>query len=797
MSSFHLKSHKNKYLNDHLDDVSSLGLSLLKDELWIYPLFNKNFDKKNIEIIIKIICLSHDLGKGTSFFQDYLNDKPPSDKLLKSHSTISSLYAYYCSKHIMMNDNFLPFITLIIVQGHHGMIPNPSNAIIRIYNHRERLKKQFESFEYIYEIDSLLIKNSFPQFLSCKPLIEKMKKLHEIGESFKTELKLIGGLYPYYLTNMLFSILIDADRIKAADLDYNKLKITKTNIHPISIEEYINKIENKGRKKFGNESDIIKLRSFVRDTVLKKAHDTEHKLFSLTAPTGSGKTLAAFLFAIILRNKIFADLKKISMPKIIYVLPFLSIIDQNKEVLREAIGLPSKNIQNNIMITHHHLVKFEYTDISNESFSTFKAQLLIEGWNSELIVTTFVQFLKTIIGTNTTSLRKLHNLAGSIVILDEVQSIDHKYWSLIHDSLLFLTKELDMRIVLMTATQPLIFSKDSEILELFDTNYKLSERVTLVEDLEGISINNFIEKVNTIIQNNLEKNILIITNTISSSILVFNQINVPNEEKFYLSAGIVPIERKLRIKRISKRLNPKKSERLHSKKRTVLISTQVVEAGVDFDFDIVIRDLAPIDSIVQAAGRCNRNGLRSNNESFVYIFALCDDSGTPLAHKIYGNTLIDKTRATFKEVRKKFSNLFQLSELVDIYYKKVKEGGSQEASKEIINYIQQLDYENIEKNFKVLEDEPSVSIFIEIDEKAESIWNEYEIVINNQIPEEKKKQKRIFFLKNRDIFYSYVINTWPEIVDKLSISFKDPFYYVDRKSIKKYYKNDTGLKVIN
>ena len=193
--------------------------------------------------------------------------------------------------------------------------------------------------------------------------------------------------------------------------------------------------------------------------------------------------------------------------------------------------------------------------------------------------------------------------------------------------------------------------------------------------------------------------------------------------------------------------------------------------------------------------RCNRNGLRSNNESFVYIFALCDDRGNPLANKIYGNTLIDKTRETFKEVRKKSSNLFQLSELVDIYYKKVKEGGSQKASKEILNYIQHLDYENIEKNFKVLEDEPSVSVFIEIDEKAENIWNEYEIVINNQIPEEKKKKKRIFFLNNRNIFYSYVINRWPETVQKLNIPFEHNFYHIKNEFLTNLY-NYTGLKVI-
>ena len=396
MSSFHLKSHPKKYLIDHLQEVSSLGLSI-KDDLISYPLLRNYLDKGIIDEIIRIICITHDLGKGTLFFQNYLMGKLPVDNFLKSHSTISSLYAYYSTEKLLI-DNLLPFITLMIVQGHHGMIPSPSSAIIRIYKHREQLMKQFENYKHKDELDSVLAKNSLPKFLECRSLIETIKIFNEIRKRFVKELEHINGLYPYYLTNILFSILIDADRIKAANIN-SQLKISN-NININKIQQYIDMKERDNAEKFGKAAEILKLRSVVKNTVLQKVdYNIDTNLFSLTAPTGSGKTLTAFLFASLIKQRIISKYNRI--PRIIYVLPFLSIIDQNKEVLREAIGLSSNDIQNNIMITHHHLVKFEYGDISNESFSNSQAQLLIEGWNAELIVTTFVQFLKTIIGTNT------------------------------------------------------------------------------------------------------------------------------------------------------------------------------------------------------------------------------------------------------------------------------------------------------------------------------------------------------------------------------------------------------------
>jgi CRISPR-associated endonuclease/helicase Cas3 len=192
-----------------------------------------------------------------------------------------------------------------------------------------------------------------------------------------------------------------------------------------------------------------------------------------------------------LRHEIYQETKR--RARAIYALPFLSIIDQNAKVIQEALEL-KHGWQTGMMVTHHHLSKLEYydTDAGKESYSSAESELIIEGWHSEVIITNFVQFLETIINTSASYLRKLHNIPGSIVILDEVQSIDYKHWLLVHDCLKFLAEEFDTRVILMTATQPLIFNKvNKEIFELVDPDYQRfhRERVQLKLDLKnGISL---------------------------------------------------------------------------------------------------------------------------------------------------------------------------------------------------------------------------------------------------------------------------------------------------------------------
>jgi CRISPR-associated endonuclease/helicase Cas3 len=786
LCSYHLESHPGRLLSEHLKAVSNDAVAIIHE----LKSFSHCLDDFRLIEAIKIIGLSHDVGKSTVFFQEYLYGKKH-DPFLKSHSTSSSLYGYNAANKTI-NDDFLSFATLMIIQGHHGGIPSPSDAMVRIHRHKEMLIQQIHNIKYEEELNNFLIAEGFPVFSECMNMLNsKANELHRLKKAFDAGMKTMKPLSPYFIVNMLFSALIDADRTNAAGIIANQKRL---DIPYESVLNYADNVEKRNAERFGNKSEIIKLRKIVQQTVLSKAA-TRRKILSLTAPTGSGKTLTAFLFANILRRQISKETGR--RPRIIYVSPFLSIIDQNVQVIAEALGLKNdndntnddhdSNAQSALMLTHHHLaVQNVYEGAENETYSNSISQLLIEGWNAEVIVTTFVQFLETLIGARASFLRKLHNIAGSIIILDEVQSIDYKHWLLIHDCLEFLANEFDTRIVLMTATQPLIFSKN-EVLELFDSKQIFQERVELKVDLNGISLSEFLSWLNKLIDEYYDKNILIIMNTINSSTKVYDtlQVKIGEDEKFYLSSQVTPIERRQRIKSISSRLS--------NCKRTVLVSTQVVEAGVDFDFDIVVRDLSPVDSIIQAAGRCNRNGKKPKEESPIYIRAIHDENGNYFAIQIYGNVLIEKTRETLIEQK----NDLKISQLADIYYQKVVEGGSRKVSTEILDAIHKMSYDVIEE-FKVIENEPTVSIFVEIDKEAEDIWKEYKNAVCSSINSKKRGTEvlRKFFLANRNKFYRYIINSRPSDPKIQSIPVEDGFYHISLSALHDYY-GYTGLKTVS
>ena len=768
MCSFYLESHPGKSLIEHLKRVSKSAGVIIKEMQSYCPLLS---DSKLVEAA-NIAGISHDVGKGTTFFQEYLHGKK-GDPFLKSHSTLSSLYDYHACRKIF-NDKFFPFATLLVIQGHHGIIPSPRAALIRLHNRKEMVKQQINSIKHIDELDRLLTTENLPAFIGCKSLLGSAADLHKMKKEFESAIESMPPLRPYFMINILFSALVDADRMNVAESMNvgENMNVGRSPINYDSIKNYVNATEKRNKQNVTKNSDIIGLRTILRETVLNKVN-TESKILSLTAPTGSGKTLAGLLFAAMLRRQIFEQTGRRS--RIIYVSPFISIIDQNAKVIRNALGLKD-NSQSKIMITHHHLTRLAYEKEEEETYSNPVSQLLIEGWNAEVIVTTFVQFLETVIGIRASSLRKLHNLAGSIVILDEVQSIDYEYWPLVRTCLKFLADEFNTRIILMTATQPLIFAKD-EVVELFEPAQQIADRVELRIDLSEKSLEEFGNEVDRIMRDNGDRNILVIMNTIRSATLIFEGLKASEDQKYFLSSGIVPAERSERIENITRRLA--------DNKRTVLVSTQVVEAGVDLDFDIVVRDLAPIDSIVQAAGRCNRSGKRRANESPVFIFAVQDENQKYFCNRIYGNMLIEKTRETLVESKPIIDNL------IETYYEKVVVSGSTKTSRELIDALNKLDYEEIKEKFKLIEDEPSASIFVEVDKDAEDIWKDYATEAQKAVQNQASKL-RTFFRAKRDEFYKYVINS--RQTDKIqSIPFENGFYHIERSKLSDYYAY-TGLK---
>ena len=247
------------------------------------------------------------------------------------------------------------------------------------------------------------------------------------------------------------------------------------------------------------------------------------KIFTITAPTGSGKTLAALASAFILRNKL--EKSGIARPRIIYALPFTSIVDQTYGTIREVLSTyqTDKNYStppSSWLLKHHHLAENIYHTAGEsdmESLSLDKSLLLIESWQSEIIVTTFVQLLHTFVGNENRMLKKFHRLQNSILILDEVQNIPVEYWPLVENVLREACHHLGTRVLLLTATRPEWFGKD-EILELGGADLQIRrrfatlDRVTITANLEPFTVEEL--AVNFQKQYNSDQSYLVILNTI-------------------------------------------------------------------------------------------------------------------------------------------------------------------------------------------------------------------------------------------------------------------------------------------
>jgi CRISPR-associated endonuclease/helicase Cas3 len=606
---YQLKSHRpdrllnDRLLKDHLQRVAKATQTTIENLLLnnVYT----SISHKDLIRTAYVIGACHDVGKGTPFFQTYLlDDKAKVDPFLKSHAMISSLY---CSWVILndpaisaTNKKFLALAASIVIQGHHRSLKSRIKYLSNLdyFNENDIFSKQIESFKvYEQEIETIttfdLGIKSFREFcLSWQSYLFYFSKDIILLQNviFKDKME------PYFIINMLFSALIDVDNFDAAELE-------RPSRPPLDLDT----VKNYVQKNFTQTTEIDRLRKVLFEYVDKqKQFDlaNRHRIFTLTAPTGLGKTFTSINFALNLRKQI--ELETGNKPRIIYVAPFLSILDQNMEALQKVF-LGDKENDNNkmtntsLLLMHHHLSPIDYHDdtFKNEGYSTSQSELLVHGWNAEVIVTTFIQFFNMVFGRYTSQLRRLDNAIGSIVILDEVQSIPFELWSIVREGLLYLSKKFSFTIILMTATQPMIFEKE-EAIEVAKTSEEIRtipQRVSFViKNDHKITLNEFCNEMNDLISKYQDKNILIELNTIFTAKECIDNIHSDNHDIRFLSSQVIPKHRRPRINHIKHQLDD------NNNKKVILVTTQVVEAGVDLDFDIAVRDIGPIDSIVQTAG---------------------------------------------------------------------------------------------------------------------------------------------------------------------------------------------------
>lgn len=776
-------SHPNKLLKEHLKEVSERSKDYFK--------FNFEDDFTDVS---KIIGLTHDFGKYSTYFQKKLKDEE-TEKQYSDHSLISSLFTYYVLNKVLnlMNlstnlKEYIPLISLFVVLHHHKDLRSLDyvEGVLEENSNIEKIKKQIDDIcKNRVEIESELKELNLnwvniEEFEnSIDDLIKEIK--HKIikytVELQDNELKIEA----FFLTLALFSSLIDSDKKSASQIrdfegvyippdivdNYKKIKFQKVE------DSFINKLREEIYRK-------------VIDTVEKL--DLKDRIYTFTSPTGSGKTLTSLSFALKLRDRIKRELNY--QPRIIYSLPFISIIDQNFKEIENFLSLIEDYRKNRskYLIAHHHLSSTKY-EIEDEDYDIEKSILLIESWDSEIIVTTFVQLLETIIGFKNRFLKKYHNISNSIILLDEVQNIPIEYWDLIELIFYYLTKYLNTYIVLLTATRPLIFRnliKPKELLINHEYYFSKFERVKIYQRFDIQNIDNLIEFIEELYKN--YNSLMVVLNTINSSIDVYKYLKDRKitENIIYLSANITPKQRLERIKTIK--------DYIEQGKKFIVVSTQVIEAGVDINLDCVIRDIGPFDSIVQVSGRCNREFKKNLGDVFV-VFLQDEKNNMPYSVYVYKKLApmisYDILKNSKEIYEKEFLNY------INLYFNEILMRKSHDFSKNIINSLLDLIFydEHLKSisEFRLINDLFTIPVFIELDDYAKEIFYKFKNVVEDA--NLKPWEKKLKILDFNNDFQSYIVNV--RINEKnlpLTILFERNLGYVKNDELEKYYDLETGFK---
>lgn len=753
-----LYSHPGIFIEDHINRCLELMNFYLQREL---PLVSDEFI-----LTARLSVALHDFGKCTKYFQDYITGKGRRSRL-SEHSLISGIYTYYCIKKLIKNLKLLSF-SFIACKRHHSDPESFTNEFAFNEEEIELLMKQLESINQ--EKTNIFISNlTLPEDVKDSLFFNKgefMKQLPELIKEIKSFRKIFrgceSGLEDFIKFQYIFSLLLDSDKTEAGAKSFIPERIG--NIPLEIVNRY--KLRNLTQTR---EIDLLREKAY--QNILSQKVDLSQKVYSITLPTGMGKTLTGFAFALKLRDMLKNEKGVIS--KIIYSLPFVSIIDQNAEILKKVLKTEFSEVEGRILLKHHHLSEPAFRE-----YEFSEARLLTEGWNSEIVITTFVQLFHTLISARNPEFRRFNKLANSILLIDEVQALPTKYWHFLRKVLKEVSQNLNVYIIFMTATQTYLLE---EVLELADPQEfrKKLDRIRVFVNLEKVSLDKFVESLEI----KKDKTYLFITNTIGSSKELYRLLkNHMHENICYLSTSVLPYERARRIEKIKKG------------KYRLVISTQLVEAGVDIDFDEVYRDFAPFDSLNQSAGRCNRNMERGKG-SF-YVIKLTDLEGKLFYSRIYDSVLCRITEELLKGVKELTEPEF--NNMIEKYFRRVWEETSPDKSKELLEAVKCFRFSSDEKvsirDFHLIEDDRyKQDVFVEINEEAADVWSKAKSIIMNL------KERKIDFFEAKKAFEKLKSSFYKFVV---SVNIKDnrpPYdedlkiYYVNKEMLENYYDFETGF----
>ncbi len=706
----------------------------------------------------------HDIGKAMRSFQRYLLTGIGGDE--KNHSLISS--AIFSMKYDFKN--ILAFISASSIAMHHNNLFKSNTMFNQTGELWSQLKKQ-----YIECKDSLEKEKILTEYVKISSLdIEKVGKFFRVGKNY---LEHKNDDMWFFVQQYIFSKLISADKIDSA---YIKLNNNNKNYLLEDVTRYLKKKNKDKITTLDDDRNKIKESVLFMINSLSDEEIKNKRIFTLTAPTGTGKTLTSISAAIRLYERIKSALGY--SPNIITAMPFINILEQTIEDYEGIFGE---------ILVHYGACEHEFK--KDDNIPLKDKLLLTNAWENSVIVTTFVQLFESIFTSSNARLLKLNKMCGSIVILDEIQAINEKYYPLIGILIDRMSKYYGTRFILMTATRPEILNSANNLvdninissIELLRDNqqyFRKLKRTRIIPVFDKIqNKENLIEFIcNT---KKEHQSALVVLNRIKDSIEIYKTLSeiYGKDNVLCLSTNLVGIHRKEIIENAKKRIK--------NKIPFILVSTQSVEAGVNLSFDLGFRDLAPLPSIIQVAGRINRSGEKGEFCP-VYIFDL-------ETHKnIYNQYTVKLTKNSLnKEIDEN-----EYEELISNYYKTLKE--NMDFDKEVYNGMLKLEYSKID-NFKLIEEKDRHAVIIECDENISKILQDYNatlVKIKNfknmdidkfELKSQLKKILQKIGLYTVEVYGKRLESNKP--IKCIDIGIELDYYIVPKEELERYYDFKTGF----
>jgi len=540
----------------------------------------------------------HDLGKVTENFQIYIQDTDNNSS--NPHAPVSAII--YLLNHIgddLLIDKQDLFVFNAIL-SHHGKLKSFK------YEYGQDILEFFTRELPIHQIDEIYSLSDVVNYFDLEEIhSSQFRKLKRKNKNLKFSID------DFVTQKLLFSKLIFADKYEA---------IFKKEHHKVKNDCQIEGLHTFLQKNIKKDSS----RDKIKQDILDRYHNT-FSIFTLTAPTGVGKTLTSLELALKIKEQ-----KKLS--KIIYILPFTSIIDQTYELF--------DLIFKGEITKHHYAVSFNEESDENNDYDRWK--FILNSWNDPFIVSTLYQLFFTFFSNKNSDNIKFQALQNSVIVMDEVQAIPFELWQVFKEVLPSLSQKLNTTFILMSATMPVLTDK-TVVRELANKEQIFQQKNRyILKYFNSNSLDNLAKEIIT--QYNEGKSVLCVVNSIKTSKLLYKKVKEKVSESYCLNSYMFFNDRKKVIKNI-------KGNNSSNVSNKILISTQVIEAGVDLDFDVGFREFAPISSIIQTAGRVNREDKKGISEIFIF------DGIT----KVYDPTMISESR----------KNLFDTLKERDIYEKDI------------------------------------------------------------------------------------------------------------------------------